>query len=52
VIAVRYFNSTKKFYLILVDGYDENARSGELEMLTFYQNCRVRLSTEGIMAAN
>ena len=44
--------SSKQFDLILVDGYDENARSGELEMLTFYQNCRARLSAEGIMAAN
>lgn len=45
-------NSGLEFDLILVDGYDENARSGELEMLTFYQNCRARLSTEGILAAN
>ena len=45
-------SNQQQFDLILVDGYDENARSGELEMLTFYQNCRARLSAEGILAAN
>ncbi|MCR4304064.1 MAG: fused MFS/spermidine synthase [Gallionella sp.] len=42
----------KKFDLILVDGYDENARSGALETLPFYLACRARLSGDGIMAAN
>jgi spermidine synthase len=38
--------------LILVDGYDEEGRSAQLEMHTFYQACRARLSQQGILAAN
>ena len=44
--------SSKKFDLILVDGFDENARSGALESLPFYQACRARLSDDGIVAIN
>ena len=45
-------NSNKKFDLILVDGFDENARCGALETLPFYQACRARLSSKGVMAVN
>jgi len=45
-------NSNGKFDLILVDGFDENAHSGALETLPFYQACRTCLSSEGIMAVN
>jgi len=45
-------NSSKKFDLVLVDGFDEKARTGALETLPFYRACRSRLSDEGIMAAN
>ncbi|HEX5338963.1 MAG TPA: fused MFS/spermidine synthase [Gallionella sp.] len=45
-------NSNKKFDLILVDGFDENARTGALETLPFYQACRARLSGDGVMAVN
>lgn len=45
-------NSGKKFDLILVDGYDENASSGALDTLPFYQICRTRLSDDGVLAAN
>lgn len=45
-------NSNKKFDLILVDGYDENARSGALDTLPFYQSCRARLGDTGVMAVN
>jgi spermidine synthase len=45
-------NSNGQFDLILVDGFDENAHSGALETLPFYQACRTRLSNEGIMAVN
>jgi len=41
-----------KFDLILVDGYDENARSGGLDTLPFYQSCRASLSGTGVMAVN
>jgi len=44
--------SNGKFDLILVDGFDENAHSGALETLPFYQACRSCLSNEGIMAVN
>jgi len=42
----------RKFDLILVDGYDENARSGALDTLAFYQSCRAHLSGNGLMAVN
>jgi spermidine synthase len=45
-------NSDKKFDLILVDGYDENASSGSLDTLPFYQGCRARLSRAGVTAVN
>lgn len=42
----------KKFDLILVDGFNERARPGELNTLPFYQACRTRLTEQGIMAVN
>jgi spermidine synthase len=45
-------NHEKTFDLILVDGFDENARPGELDTLPFYQACRGRLSDSGILAVN
>jgi spermidine synthase len=45
-------DNEKKFDLILVDGYDENAQSGALDTLPFYQVCRTRLSDNGITAVN
>ena len=45
-------NNDKKFDLILVDGFDENARSGALDTLPFYQACPTRLSDDGILAVN
>jgi len=45
-------NGNGKFDLILVDGFDENAHSGALETLPYYQACRTCLSNEGIMAVN
>ncbi len=44
--------SSKIFDLILVDGFDENARTGALESLPFYQACRACLSDDGIVAIN
>ena len=43
---------TKKFDLILVDGYNKEGRSGALAMSAFYLSCRARLSAEGILSAN
>lgn len=42
----------KKYDLILVDGFDEDARPGELDSLPFYQMCRARLSENGVLAVN
>jgi spermidine synthase len=42
----------KKFDLVIVDGYDENAQSGALDTLPFYLACRTRLSDNGIVAVN
>ena len=40
------------FDLILVDGFDADARSGRLDTLPFYLSCRARLSDEGLLAVN
>ncbi len=45
-------HSDQTFDLILVDGFDANARPGALDTLPFYQMCRSRLSDSGILAAN
>ncbi len=42
----------KTFDLILVDGFDADARPGMLDMLPFYQMCRARLNNNGILAVN
>mgnify|MGYP000978268257 FL=1 len=38
--------------LILVDGFDANARPGELNKLPFYRMCRARLNHNGILVVN
>jgi spermidine synthase len=45
-------HSNKTYDLILVDGFDGNARPGALDTLPFYQMCRTRLSNNGILAVN
>ncbi len=45
-------NNNNRFDLILVDGFDENARPGALDTLPFYQSCRAHLSDDGILAVN
>ena len=42
----------KNYDLILVDGFDEDARPGELDTLPFFQMCRARLNDKGILAVN
>ena len=42
----------KTFDLILVDGFDADARPGMLDMLPFYQMCRARLNDNGVLAVN
>jgi spermidine synthase len=45
-------SNDRKFDLILVDGFDEKARTGALETLPFYQACRARLSHDGLLSVN
>lgn len=40
------------FDLILVDGFDENARTGLLDSLPFYLNCRAHLTDSGLLVTN
>ena len=42
----------KSYDLILLDGFDENARPGALDTLPFYQMCRARLTNNGILGVN
>jgi len=44
--------SRARFDFIAVDGFDEKGRSGMLDTLPFYLNCRERLTAEGMMAVN
>jgi len=44
--------SDKNWDLILVDGFDADARAGGLDTLPFYQAARARLTNNGIMAVN
>lgn len=44
--------SERKFDLILVDGYDQFASAGELDSQLFYQYCRARLDSLGILSVN
>jgi spermidine synthase len=45
-------NNDKQYDLILLDGFDANARAGALDTLPFYQMCRSRLSNDGLLAVN
>jgi len=44
--------SEREFDLIVVDGYDERGRTGMLDTLPFYVNCRARLSQRGLAVVN
>lgn len=45
-------HSRQHYDLVLVDGFDENARTGRLNTAPFYQSVRGLLSNDGIMAVN
>ena len=47
IIATR-----QRYDLILVDGFDADARTGRLDTLPFYLDCRARLAGDGILAVN
>jgi spermidine synthase len=42
----------RQFDLILVDGYDPEAKAGALDTAPFYQACRARLSERGLLGVN
>ena len=42
----------QRFDLILVDGFDADARPGQLDSVPFYLDCRARLADEGIFCVN
>ena len=44
--------SRQKFDLILVDGFDADARANRLDSVSFYLNCRARLAAEGMLCVN
>ena len=44
--------SRQCFDLIMVDGFDAKARTGMLDTLPFYLNCRARLSAAGLLTTN
>lgn len=44
--------SRAKFDLVLVDGFDADARAGRLDTLPFYLDCKARLSGEGLLVVN
>ncbi len=41
-----------RYDLILVDGFDADARTGRLDTLPFYLDCRARLADDGILSVN
>ena len=45
-------DSDQTYDLILVDGFDKNARPGALDTAAFYQSVRTHLGNQGIMAVN
>jgi spermidine synthase len=44
--------SRRRFDLILVDAFDDKGRSGMLDSIPFYLNCRARLADGGMIAVN
>jgi len=51
--GARYVMETdRQFDLVLVDGFDRNARAGVLDTAPFYGAVRARLSDKGLMSVN
>jgi spermidine synthase len=44
--------SKQRYDLILVDGFDADARPGQLDTLPFYLDCRARLADDGLLCVN
>ena len=51
--GAKFLAATHDTYdLILVDGFDADARSGQLESQAFYADCQRSLSTDGLLSCN
>lgn len=50
--AAHVARSGPAYDLILVDGYDADGRSGMLDTLPFYLNCKARLADGGLLVTN
>jgi spermidine synthase len=51
--GVEYMQSGNELFdLIMVDGFDPEARAGELDSVRFYAACRARLSNSGLLVVN
>lgn len=44
--------SQEHYDLILIDGFDADGETGDLETLAFYQHCRARLAEGGLLVCN
>lgn len=44
--------SKQRYDLILVDGFDSDARPGRLDTLPFYLDCKARLAEDGLLCLN
>ena len=44
--------SKQRYDLIMVDGFDADARTGRLDTLPFYLDCRARLADDGMLCVN
>lgn len=42
----------ERYDLIMVDGFDDKARTGMLDTLPFYLNCKARMSDTGLLVTN
>lgn len=42
----------RHYDLIMIDGFDADARAGALDTLPFYLNCRARLASDGMLVTN
>jgi spermidine synthase len=45
-------DAKQRYDLILVDGFDAAARTGRLDTLPFYLDCRARLANDGVLCVN
>ncbi|MGB8600311.1 MAG: fused MFS/spermidine synthase [Burkholderiales bacterium] len=42
----------RRFDLIMIDGFDADAKPGQLDSMPFYESCRARLADNGMLVVN